>query len=48
MRGNDEQPEVVFSYSKLEDRIAADHPLRRIRPMVEAAFEELWGHFEAL
>ncbi len=48
MRGNDEQQEVVFSYIKLEDRIAADHPLRRIRVMVDAAFEELWGHFEAL
>jgi transposase len=48
MRGNDEQEAAVFSYINAEDRIPADHPLRRIRAMVDGALEELWGHFEAL
>ncbi len=48
MRGEDEQQTVMFSYRKIEDRIAPDHPLRRIRAMVDVALAELWAHFEAL
>src|SRR5271157_5050860 len=48
MRGNDEQQGAVFSYLNPEERIPADHPLRRIRAMMDRALKELWAHFEAL
>jgi len=48
MRGNDEQQGAVFSYINPENRIPADHPLRRIRAMVDRSLKELWAHFEAL
>ena len=48
MRGPDEKQGEVFSYIPLEDRIARDHPLRRIRPMVDRGLSEMWTHFEAL
>lgn len=48
MRGEDQQQTVVFSYLNLEDRIPREHPLRRIRTMVDVALAELWAHFEAL
>ena len=48
MRGQDEGQSVVFSYVNLEDRIARDHPLRRIRAMIDRGLNELWTHFEAL
>ena len=48
MRGDDEQQDSVFSYRRVDDRIAADHPLRKIRPMVDAALQDMWAHFAAL
>ena len=48
MRGEDQQQTVVFSYVNVEDRIPKDHPLRRIRTMVNSSLKELWAHFEAL
>src|SRR6516165_1114283 len=48
MRGEDEQQDSVFSYRRTEDRIAADHPLRKIRPLVDAALQDMWAHFQAL
>src|SRR6266853_349185 len=48
MRGPDEKQGEVFSYVPLEDRIPRDHPLRRIRPMVDRGLNEMWTHFEAL
>src|ERR1700689_224740 len=48
MRGPDEKQDEVFSYIPLEDRIPRDHPLRRIRAMVDRGLEEMWSHFEAL
>ena len=47
MRGEDEQQDAVFSYRRVEDRIASDHPLRRIRPMMDRALEQLSVHFQA-
>jgi transposase len=37
MRGNDQQQGAVFSYVSLEQRVPVDHPLRRIRAMVDEA-----------
>ena len=48
MRGEDQQQTVMFSYRNIEERIPPEHPLRRIRTMVDRALEELWAHFEAL
>src|SRR6516162_8609716 len=48
MSGEDEQQDSVFSYRRTEDRIAADHPLRKIRPLVDAALQDMWAHFQAL
>jgi transposase len=48
MRGNDEQQGAVFSYVSAEQRIAAEHPLRRIRAMTDAALRELSAEFDAL
>jgi transposase len=48
MRGPDEKQGEVFSYIPREHRIPRDHPLRRIRMMVDRGLDELWSHFEAL
>jgi len=48
MRGPDEKQGEVFSYVPLENRIPRDHPLRRIRQMVDRGLDEMWSHFEAL
>ena len=37
MRGEDQRSEGFFSYVRLEARIPADHPLRAIRELVDAA-----------
>lgn len=41
MRGDDREQGSMFSYRSLEDRIPADHPLRPLRAMVDAALEEM-------
>src|SRR6201998_4427295 len=41
MRGEDRRSEQLFSYVGLEARIAADHPLRQIRELVDAALQSL-------
>ena len=43
MRGDDRQPEVLFSYIRLEERVPVDHPLRPIREMVDTVLRELEG-----
>ena len=48
MRGDDEQQGAVFSYVSAEQRIAGDHPLRRIRAMTDAALRELSSEFDGL
>lgn len=48
MRGGDDHQLGVFSYVGTEARIAADHPLRRIRAMVDEALAGLSSHFDTL
>src|ERR1700756_1970643 len=48
MRGEDRRSEQLFSYVGLEARIAADHPLRQIRELVDAALQSLSRAFDRL
>ena len=48
MRGEDQRSEGFFSYVRLEQRVAADHPLRAIRDLVDAALKELSRDFDKL
>lgn len=41
MRGTDTQQSAMFSYLSPEDRVPAEHPLRAIRTMVDAALKAL-------
>jgi transposase len=41
MRGEESQQESMFSYVPLEGRISADHPLRKIRFLVDEALKRL-------
>ena len=48
MRGSDQRSGSLFSYVDLEDRVRADHPLRTIREIANAALSVLSGEFEAI
>ena len=48
MRGDDGICGRLFSYIDLEKRIRADHPLRVIRAIANAALKSLSGEFEKL
>jgi len=49
MRGDDqEQQSAMWSYVPMERRIPADHPLRRMRPMVDGLLQELSPRFDEL
>src|SRR5262245_60367661 len=48
MRGEDERSEGFFSYVRLEARIAADHPLRAIRAVMDEALAALSRDFNKL
>src|SRR6202008_1123557 len=48
MRGEDRRSEQLFSYVGLEARIAADHPLRQIRELVDAALPSVGRAFDRL
>ena len=48
MRGDDKICGRLFSYIDLEDRVRADHPLRSIREITNAALAALSGEFAAL
>ena len=41
MRGPDERSDFLFSYLSPEERVPADHPLRPIRRIVDAALARL-------
>jgi transposase len=48
MRGEDERSEAFFSYIPVERRIPADHPLRAIRTLTDAALAGLSREFDKL
>lgn len=48
MRGMDEMQESLFTMSKLEDFVPADHPLRPIRLLVNDALKKLNGLFNLI
>jgi transposase len=48
MRGDDQQTGHLFSYVSPDARVPADHPLRAIRAMTDAALEALSGRFDTL
>ena len=48
MRGEDRRSEGFSSYVRLEARIAADHPLRAIRDLVDEALRKLSPAFTRL
>jgi transposase len=48
MRGSDQRSGELFSYVDLEKRVGADHPLRGIRSLTDAALSALSQDFAAL
>src|ERR1700745_757835 len=48
MRGADPLWAGLFSYVRLEQRVPADHPLRAIRDLVDAALKDLSRDFARL
>jgi transposase len=48
MRGNDGKQDELFSYVSLEARVPRNHPLRKMREMVDEALEGLGPDFEQM
>ena len=48
MRGDDRQPDSMFSYVSPEQRVPSDHPLRAIRRLVDEVLGEMSREFDRL
>jgi transposase len=48
MRGDDRQPDAMFSYVSAEQRVPHDHPLRAIRTLVDEALRDMSREFDGL
>jgi transposase len=48
MRGEDHQQNAMFSYLSPEQRVPQDHPLRKLRPLVDEALKKLSRRFTAM
>ena len=48
MRGNDRQPDSMFSYVSPEQRVPPDHPLRAVRALVDDVLREMSREFDGL
>jgi transposase len=48
MRGDDEQPDSMFSYVSPEQRVPRDHPLRAIRQLVDDILRDMSRDFDKL
>ena len=48
MRGDDRQPDSMFSYVSAEQRVPQDHPLRAIRALVDDVLRDMSREFDGL
>ena len=48
MRGDDRQPDAMFSYISAEQRVPSDHPLRAVRRLVDDVLREMSREFDGL
>lgn len=48
MRGDNDEPDVMFSYISPAQRVPQDHPLRAVRSMVDVVLKELSPRFQKL
>lgn len=48
MRGDDRQPDSMFSYVSPEQRVPSDHPLRAIRALVDEVLRDMSRAFDSL
>src|ERR1700686_1219267 len=48
MRGDDREPESMFSYVPPEQRLPQDHPLRAIRALVDDVLHDMSREFDRL
>jgi transposase len=48
MRGDDRQPDSMFSYVTPEQRVPSDHPLRAIRQLVDEVLKDMSREFDRL
>ena len=48
MRGDDRQPDSMFSYVSAEQRVPKDYPLRAIRAVVDDVLREMSRDFDGL
>ena len=48
MRGDDRQPDAMFSYVSAEQRVPPDHPLRAIRASVDGVLRDMSREFDSL
>ena len=48
MRGDDREPDSMFSYVSTEQRIPREHPLRAIRTLVGGVLRDMSREFDRL
>jgi transposase len=48
MRGDDRQPDAMFSYVSAEQRVPPDHPLRAVRTLVDDVLRDMSREFDRL
>jgi transposase len=48
MRGDDRQPDAMFSYVSAEQRVPKDHPLRAIRALVDSVLRDMSREFDGM
>lgn len=48
MRGNRNDQEDMFSYISLEEAVPQNHPIRKIKELVDPILDELWPDFNGL
>src|SRR5215510_3664281 len=48
MRGDDREPDAMFSYVSAEQRVPRDHPLRAIRTLVDDVLRDMSREFDGL